>query len=76
MKYRVHLIQTVSTTVEVEADTVEAALEKVYDSPDMPGSITIGAFGPASVDEAGEWEPVVVYGADNNDEPLWEDRSR
>ncbi len=30
--YSVHLVQTVSTTVEVEADTVEDALEKVYDT--------------------------------------------
>ncbi len=71
MKYAVHLVQTVSTTVEVEADTVEDALEKVYDSPDMPGGITHGAFGQATVDEAGEWNPVVVYDTANWDKPVW-----
>lgn len=76
MRYSVHLVQTVSTTVEVEADSVEEALDKVYDSDDMPGSITHGAFGQASVDEAGEWTPVVVYDADSNDKPLWEGSAR
>lgn len=72
MKFNVHLVLTVSTSVEVEADSVEEALEKVYDSPDMPGSITYGAFGSASVDEAGEWEPVSVYNADDWSRPAWE----
>lgn len=71
MKYNVHLVQTISTSVEVEAGSVEEALEKVYDSPDMPGSITQGAFGQASVDESGEWEPVTVYDVSNWDKPLW-----
>lgn len=76
MKYSVHLVQTVSTTVEVEADSVEDALEKVYTADDMPGSITHGAFGQASVDEAGEWTPVTVYDSANWDKPLWEDPQR
>ncbi len=76
MKYNVHLIQTVSTAVEVEADSVEEALERVYDSPDMPGSITVGAFGPACVDADGEWAPVAVFGSDNPDVPVWEGKSR
>lgn len=75
MRYSVHLVQTVSTTVEVEADSVDKALDQVYDSPDMPGSITHGAFGQASVDESGEWSPVAVYESDNWDKPVWEDRS-
>jgi len=73
--YTVHLLQTISTAVEVEADNVDDALEKVYDSPDMPGPITHGAFGRASVDEAGEWTPVSVYQDGNYDKPVWEDRS-
>lgn len=76
MKYSVHLVQTVSATVQVEAESVDEALEKVYDSPDMPGAITHGAFGQASVDEAGEWEPVSVYDSAKWDKPLWEDRNR
>lgn len=76
MRYAVHLVQTVSTTVTVDAATVEEALEKVYDSPDMPGAITHGAFGQASVDAASEWDPVVVYDADNWDTPLWEAKDR
>lgn len=72
MKYTVHLTQTVSTAVEVEADSVEEALENVYDADDMPGSITHGAFGQASVDESGEWTPVEVYDADNK--TVWSER--
>lgn len=72
MQYSVYLTQKVSTIVEVEAESVEDALEKVYDSPDMPGSMTIGAFGKASVDESGEWTPVFVYDTSDLDEPLWE----
>ena len=75
MKYSVHMIQTVSATVEVEADDVADALEKVYDAPGMPGSMVYGAFGgDNSADEAGEWRPVVVYAGDNYDKPVWEDR--
>lgn len=74
--YSVHIIQTVSTSVEVEADSVEEVLEKYYDSPGMPASITVGAFGAASVDEAGEWEPVAIYDTANWDKPVWEDSRR
>ena len=70
-RYSVHLTQSVSTTVEVEATSVEEALENVHNSPDMPGRITHGAFGQASVDEAGEWSPV-VYDTTNWDKPVWE----
>jgi len=73
--FSVHMTMAVSTTVTVEAGSVEEALEKVYGSPDMPGSITLGAFGPASVDEAGEWNPVAVYQDGNYKVPVWEDRS-
>ena len=65
---------SVSTTVEVEADSVEQARDDFYNSPDMPGSITHGAFGgSASVDESGEWEPVVIY--DEAGAMVWEDRT-
>jgi hypothetical protein len=74
--YAIHLVQTISTVVEVQADSMEDAMEQVYDSPDMPGSITVGAFGGASVDEAGEWTPVVVYADGNYDTPAWEADSR
>jgi hypothetical protein len=63
-KYTVHLTQEVSTAVTVEAETPEDAVELVYDSPDMPGSMTHGAFGRASVDES-EWQPVKVTDEDN-----------
>lgn len=70
--YDVHMILTVSTTVSVEAGDPEQAMELVYDSDDMPGSITYGAFGRASVDEAGEWTPVAVYEGGNE---VWSDRT-
>jgi hypothetical protein len=59
--YDVHLTHMVSTTVTVEADDPEQATERVFESPKMPGSITYGAFGAATVDDAGEWDAVAVY---------------
>lgn len=70
-KYTVHLTQTVSTAVNVEAGSPEEAVELAYDSPDMPGSMTYGAFGDASVDESGEWMAVAV--TDGNGEEVWSD---
>lgn len=60
--FRVNLVNTVSATVEVEADSIEDALDAVYDSDKFPGSVTIGAFGPAAVDES-QWEPTSVTDA-------------
>jgi hypothetical protein len=69
--FTVHLINTVSTAVEVEVDNYEAAIEAAYDSEDMPGSITIGAFGRASVDD-GEWMPDAV--TDEGGDEVWRER--
>lgn len=60
----------VSSVVDVEAATLDEAKELAYDSPDMPGSITIGAFGAASVDESGEWEITEIY---QGDELVWKE---
>lgn len=59
--YCVGLLMGVSTVVDVETDQDPADL--TYDdwwalaeaSDDMPGGITVGAFGQASVDEDTEW---------------------
>lgn len=60
--FKVHIVQTVSAVVEVEAETAEeAALEEFYNSEQMPSSISYGAFGThARVDEAGQWEATSV----------------
>jgi hypothetical protein len=63
-KYTVHLTQEVSTAVTVEAQTPEDAVELAYDSPNMPGSMSISAFGLVSVDESGEWQAVAVTDED------------
>lgn len=76
MRYAVHLVLAVSTTVEVEADSIEDAKEKAFDSPDMPGTMGHGAFGQASVDEAGDWEPIAIYDASDYDKVLWEETDR
>jgi len=67
--YNVHLIETVSTTVTVDADSPEAAIDLAYESNDMPGSMGYGAFGSASVDEAGEWEAAAV--TNENGDEVW-----
>lgn len=58
MEYNVHLVNMVSTTVtvELESEDLDEIEKAAYNSDDMPGSITVGAFGGASVDESGEWE--------------------
>lgn len=64
--YLVSVRNEVSATVKVQAehDTVELGPDEWYDlaaeSYDFPGSITIGAFGSASVDD-GDWELDSVY---------------
>ena len=68
MKYWVHIINTVSTVVEVEAGSVEEALDAWYDSPECPGAITVGAFGPNSVDD-GDWEPTAI--TDESGAQVW-----
>lgn len=69
-KYTVHLIQTVSTAVIIDAANPEVAIEAAYGSPDMPSGMAHGAFGRASVDEAGEWEAISVSDADGNE--VWD----
>jgi hypothetical protein len=67
--YSVMVRMSISAVVEVEAETPEEAIELAYDSSDMPGGITIGAFGSASVDEDGEWEPWTV--TDEDGRTVW-----
>lgn len=67
-EFTVHLINTVSSSVTVEADSPEDAINKAYDSDDMPSGITVGAFGSASVDD-GEWIPSSV--SDSNHKTVW-----
>lgn len=69
-EYTVHIYSTVSTAVTVEADDPEQASEAVWDSADMPGSITHGAFGQgAAVDHDGEW--LVSAVSDESGEEVW-----
>lgn len=68
MRYRVYMVNTVSTSVEVEAESWEEAIDEAYNSDDMPGSITVGAFGCASVDD-GDWMPHSV--TDTAGETVW-----
>jgi hypothetical protein len=72
MKYSVHVIMEVSSVVTVEADSPDAAVELAYDSPDMPGSITVGAFGSASVDDS-DWNPYQV--TDESGAVVWQERT-
>jgi hypothetical protein len=66
--FNVHIVQMVSTVIEVEADSAEEAAETYFNAPTMPGSITIGAFGAGvSVSEAGEWEAAAVFDEDDNE---------
>lgn len=67
--YQVHITRVVSTTIDVEADSIEQAVEEFHHAPDMLGGLVHGAFGGgASVDEAGEWE---AYSVMHNGQELW-----
>lgn len=70
-RFLVHIAEVVSTSVEVEADSAEEAAETYNESPDMPASMTHGAFGQITVDEAGEWEAVAITDTDTG-EQVWE----
>lgn len=68
--FTVHLVSTVSVSLDVEADDPSDAMDKVYDHPDMPGSITYGAFsGNDNVDHSGDWEPESV--TDTSGDTVW-----
>lgn len=68
--YDVHFTQTISTTVTVEADSPDEAIDQAYQSSDMPGSMGHGAFGHGvTVDSSGEWEPLDV--TDERDKVVW-----
>lgn len=70
--YKVYINQVVSACVEVEAESVEEALDTYWTSDDMPSGITVGAFGyGASVDESGDWTADEVV--DMNGVTLWRD---
>lgn len=71
-RFTVHLIQTVSAAVEVEADDYEAAIEAAWQSPGMPGSITVGAFGMGNTVDGGEWDAWAV--SDENGDEVWREK--
>ena len=68
----VRFVTDLSSTVYVQAEDPDEAIEVAYKSPDMPGSMSCGAFGPASVDESGDWRPVLV--TDEDGEEVWSER--
>lgn len=56
--YNVHMVKTLSTVVTVEADSEHDAMEKAFNSNDMPGGICAQCAGWGrrwSVDD-GEWD--------------------
>jgi hypothetical protein len=72
--YLVHITQTVSAVLRIEAESPEEALEDFENHDDMPGRICHQAFGDARVDESGEWEPQSVTTPD--DVQVWPVDSR
>lgn len=75
--YRVQFNNTCSIILDVEADSVEDAIEKAQESEDMPGGITVGAFGCQSFDgpnvDDDEWNAAYVEDADTN-KVVWMDK--
>jgi hypothetical protein len=64
--YRVHMIHSVSTTVEVEADTIDGAIEQALaEAPTPTNSSNHG------IDPDGGWHEVAVY--DESGAQVWDD---
>ncbi len=68
-KYTVYLYSTLSTSVNVDAEDPDEAIDLAYESPEMPGSMGFRAFGRASVDCSNVWEPSSVV--DENGKTVW-----
>lgn len=68
-KYRLYLQNIVSTTVKIEAESIDAAMDEVWKSDDCPGAITAGAFGRGDVDDS-DWAVYSVNDAETGEE-LW-----
>lgn len=56
MKYRVHMIHSVSTNVDVEAESVEDAIDEALCQAPSPTNVS-----NHGVDPAGDWEECAVY---------------
>jgi hypothetical protein len=57
--YRLYFTQVISTSIEIEADDLESAIEAAYDSDKMPPGICAQCTGwgqPWNQDVSGEWE--------------------
>jgi hypothetical protein len=63
-KFTVTLIHSCSTTVEVDADSVEEAREKAYDSD---SSIVTLCYHCSSEVDIGDAYATIVYDEDNNE---------
>lgn len=58
-KYTLYFTQTMSTSVQIEADSLDDALDAAYDSDQMPTGICAQCSGwgqPWSVDTSDSWE--------------------
>lgn len=73
MKYRVAMVQTASTMVEVEAEDVDDAIDKAWQ--EAPGGLCAQCSGwghGPGIDLAGDWEPSEVFDDQNNQ--VWNER--
>lgn len=66
MRYRVHVRAEATQVVDVEADSVEAAIEQALDEQDLYANVS-NRF------DMGDPEAYVVYD-DDRDEVVWEDK--
>lgn len=68
-RYRVLLQQMASTSIEVEADSPEAAIEEAYgQEPSLCASCS-GHGNPPGIDLSYDWEPSEV--TDEDGETVW-----
>lgn len=73
-KFTVHMDAVISTSVTVEAEDVEAALEASYDEVPTGICAQCCGWGKSWSKDEGEYEPVSVYDESNTE--VWTDESR
>lgn len=70
-RYTVHLTATVSTSVEVDAEDPQEAIDAAFNVPGMPPGMTYQAFGDVSVDVS-DWDAAEVMG--ESGASVWSER--
>jgi len=73
-EYTVHFESAAGTSVKVEANSPDEAMELAWDG--LPGGVCAQCSGwgnPPGIDMSGDWEPIEVVDADGN--TVWSEKA-